>query len=197
MHLNKGYDKKLYIEVWYLYSMSRILTGIYFLIFWGFSVLIRIIEVAGGVFMYHVLSRSKAKALSYSCLARALVIISITDIDSSSVIFAKNEQIKAILRLSFNDVDRGCFGAMNENDAESIVHFCNKWILKADLLVHCEAGISRSAGVCAAIMKWYEKSDMPIFGNAYYRPNMHCYREVLKAFERSIETDREHYNGYF
>lgn len=183
--------------MWYLYSVPHIFCCDKISNFWGFSDLIRIIEVAGGVSMYHVLSRSKAKALSYSCLEGALVIISITDIDSSSVIFAKNEQIKAILRLSFNDVDRGSFGAMNENDAESIVYFCNKWILKADLLVHCEAGISRSAGVCAAIMKWYEKSDMQIFGNAYYRPNMHCYREVLKAFERSSETDREHYNGYF
>ena len=64
-----------------------------------------------------VLSRSKAKALSYLCLEEPLVIISITDIDSNPVLFAQNEQIKSILRLAFNDVDRGNFGAMNENDA--------------------------------------------------------------------------------
>ena len=56
-----------------------------------------------------VLSRSKAKALSYLCLEEPLVIISITDIDSNPVLFAQNEQIKSILRLAFNDVDRGNF----------------------------------------------------------------------------------------
>ena len=54
------------------------------------------------------------------------MIISIIDIDSNPVLFAKNEQIKSILRLSFNDVDRDSFGAMNENDANSIVSFCAK-----------------------------------------------------------------------
>lgn len=117
------------------------------------------------------------------------MIISLIDIDSNPVLFAKNEQIKSILRLSFNDVDRDSFGAMNENDANSIVSFCAKWLPDTNLIVHCEAGVSRSAGVCAAILKRYEGSDMQIFGNAYYRPNMHCYREVLKAFERSVRTD--------
>lgn len=139
----------------------------------------------------NVLSRSKAKALSYSSIQEPLVIISITDIDGSPVCFAKNEKIKAILRLSFNDVDKDDFGAMLSNDANSIVRFCLKWLPQTNLIVHCEAGVSRSAGVCAAILKWYEGSDMQIFGNTYYRPNMHCYREVLNAFERSVGTDVE------
>lgn len=139
----------------------------------------------------NVLSRSKAKALSYSNIQESLVIISITDIDSSQVCFAKNEKIKAILRLSFNDVDRDNFGAMLSDDADSIVRFCLNWLPQTNLIVHCEAGVSRSAGVCAAILKWYEGSDMQIFGNTYYRPNMHCYREVLNAFERSVGADVE------
>lgn len=138
-----------------------------------------------------VLSRSKAKALSYSSIQEPIVIISITDIDSAPVYFAKNEKIKAILRLSFNDVDKDGFGAMLSNDANSIVRFCLNWLPQTNLIVHCEAGISRSAGVCAAILKWYEGSDMQIFGNTYYRPNMHCYREVLNAFERSVGNDVE------
>ena len=59
----------------------------------------------------NVLSRSKAKAWSYSCLEEPLVIISITDIDSDPVLFAQNGQIKSILHLTFNDVDRGGFGS--------------------------------------------------------------------------------------
>ena len=137
----------------------------------------------------NVLSRSKAKAWSYSCLEEPLVIISITDIDSAPVLFAQNGQIKSILHLTFNDVDRGGLGAMTEKDANSIVSFCGKWLPDTNLIVHCEASVSRSTGVCAAILKWYEGSDMQIFGNAYYRPNIHCYREVLSAFERSVKTD--------
>lgn len=139
-----------------------------------------------------VLSRSRAKALSYSHLSEPLIIISITDPDSNPVIFAGNEQIKSILRLSFNDVDSGCFGAMNEKDADSIVSFCSRYLPQTDLLVHCEAGVSRSAGVCAAILKWYEDDDKQIFGNACYSPNMHCYREVLKAFKR-VERKADKY----
>lgn len=139
----------------------------------------------------NVLSRSKAKALSYGNIQAPLVIISITDVDSFPVIFAKNEQIKAVLRLSFNDVDGSDFGAMTSNDADSIVRFCSDWLPQTNLLVHCEAGVSRSAGVCAAILKWYEGSDKQIFENTHYRPNMHCYREVLKAFEKSVEVDVE------
>ena len=60
---------------------------------------LRIIYVAGGVSTKcSVLSRSKAKALSYGHIEEPLVIISITDIGSAPVIFAENEQIKAVLR---------------------------------------------------------------------------------------------------
>ena len=140
---------------------------------------------------YTVLSRSKAKALSYHRLSKPTVIISITDLDSDKVLFAKNEQIKGVIRLSFDDVDANSFGSMTCDDADRIVAFCLKWLPKTDLIVHCEAGVSRSAGVCAAIMKWYEGSDTMIFNNPYFRPNMHCYRKVLNAFvknERNLIT---------
>lgn len=74
---------------------------------------------------------------------------------------------------------------MTCDDADKIVAFCLKWLPETDLIVHCEAGVSRSAGVCAAIMKWYERSDTMIFNNPYFRPNMHCYRTVLNAFDKN------------
>lgn len=137
---------------------------------------------------YTVLSKSKAKALSYQKLLNPTVIISITDIDSKKVVFAKNSQIKAVLHLSFDDVENDLFRAMTCDDAEKIVAFCLKWLPKTDLIVHCEAGVSRSAGVCAAILKRYEGSDTMIFDNPHFRPNMHCYRRVLDAFERNLIT---------
>ena len=138
-----------------------------------------------------VLSRRDAVVLSCGHIPEPSVIISITGTGCAPVLFAENEQIKAILHLCFNDVYKGGFGAMNADDADSIVRFCLNWLPQTNLLVHCEAGVSRSAGVCAAILKWYEGDDMQIFGNPYYRPNIHCYSEVLKAFERSVDADAE------
>lgn len=48
-----------------------------------------------------------------------------------------------------------------------------------DVIVHCDAGISRSSGVAAAILKAYTGDDSQIFNNPRYMPNMRCYRFVL------------------
>lgn len=52
----------------------------------------------------------------------------------------------------------------------------------ADFIVHCDAGISRSSGVAAAILKAKTGDDSQIFNNPKYRPNMRCYRIVLDEF---------------
>ena len=49
-------------------------------------------------------------------------------------------------------------------------------------IVHCEAGVSRSAGVGAAIMKALNGDDWDVFKNPLKCPNMKCYRTVLNAF---------------
>jgi predicted protein tyrosine phosphatase len=36
------------------------------------------------------------------------------------------------------------------------------------LIVHCDAGISRSAGIAAAISKWYFGSEINIYGGIKY-----------------------------
>ena len=50
------------------------------------------------------------------------------------------------------------------------------------MIVHCDAGISRSSGVAAAILKAKTGDDSQIFNNPKYRPNMRCYRIVLDEF---------------
>lgn len=51
------------------------------------------------------------------------------------------------------------------------------------MLVHCEAGISRSAGVAAAaaISKYLDQDDLTIFNSHSYYPNFLCYYYVLEA----------------
>ena len=77
-------------------------------------------------------------------------------------------------------MDNQITSAISPDDAKKIVAFVKSWINHIELIiVHCEAGMSRSSGVCAALMLWINGDDTPIFGNAFFRPNMLCYRTVL------------------
>ena len=101
-----------------------------------------------------VKSRTTAKAFSWQANIPDCVIISITDVDSNPNVFAKNKHIKGVLRLQFDDVEVTEPNAITEKDAKEILSFVDQFLNKVDLIVvHCEAGVSRSAGVCAALMQ--------------------------------------------
>lgn len=119
------------------------------------------------------------------------IIVSITDVGSSPNYFNKgNEHVKAILPLQFDDVDYGQKNCITSEDARMIINFVSKWINKVNLvIVHCEAGVSRSAGVCAALMKIFNGSDFEIFNNPRYIPNMSCYRAVLGSYFGSYNSE--------
>lgn len=117
------------------------------------------------------------------------LIISIRDPDANHSkwdlpIITADNGVQAILPLYFEDTDNDT--SMSEKDAEAIAQFV---LQKADtcdlLIVHCEAGMSRSAGTAAALMCWFNGDDSPIFDHAFYRPNTHCYRAVLNALSIS------------
>lgn len=134
-----------------------------------------------------ILNRKEAKKFSYESHDFKTAIISITDTDKADVIFEKNEAngIRAVLKLKFDDVERDYKNehCITKEDAESIVKFVNKNKNKVDkFIVHCEAGVSRSAGVGAAIMKALNGDDWDVFKNPLKCPNMKCYRMVLNAF---------------
>lgn len=94
------------------------------------------------------------------------------------------DYIVGIIRLGFFDVEETFdveVFAMPEDDAEAVVDFCNMIMPSIDtLIVQCDAGISRSAGVAAAISKYYFNEDQWVFNRK--RPNMHCYTLILKKF---------------
>ena len=96
--------------------------------------------------------------------------------------------IKALCRLRFDDVEANGENGISDEDAQEIVSFVNTVAVKLDkLIVHCEAGVSRSAGVAAAIMKAVNNDDGGVFGNRELHPNLSCYEKVLEAF--GIEVD--------
>lgn len=130
-----------------------------------------------------VLNRAKAKKYSYQEHNLKSVIVSINDLDQNLINFNNNENnnILAVIKLRFDDVTSGC-GVIKDDQAMQIANFIKYWVDKTDIIVvHCSAGVSRSAGCAAAIMKYINNDDTQIFKNPRYVPNMTVYRSVLTA----------------
>lgn len=137
-----------------------------------------------------VLSRAKAKKYSYCEHKLKSAIISINDIEQDFINFNNNKDnnIRGVIKLKFDDVEEG-YGVITELQAKQIATFVKFWKDKVDrFIVHCHAGISRSAGCAAAIMKYIDNDDRGIFNNSEYIPNMTVYRLVLTELMCSRET---------
>lgn len=93
--------------------------------------------------------------------------------------------------LCFDDVEDdsvpGCV-PMSDAQATLMANFLEELAASdpSTLIVHCSAGISRSAGVAAAIhdaLGWpiANARDNDVFRDGKFAPNMHCYRTMLHA----------------
>lgn len=148
-----------------------------------------------------IFNRTNAVKESYRELKKSKVIISISDPDKSRANFNReNKSIKAKLYLSFYDIDEKTkdifkpYEMMSRRDANKIVDFVCYWQDKVDeIWVNCEAGVSRSAGIAAAIMESFYQDSSVIFDDTRYLPNMYCYRLTKNAFDRIdyLERDRK------
>jgi predicted protein tyrosine phosphatase len=108
------------------------------------------------------------------------ILISITDPDVPTAEFAESENRVAFLRLQFDDADREGYRLLTPEEAEAIVAFVEQHRDRAALIVcQCEAGMSRSAGVAAALSRWLNEDDHWFFDR--FHPNRHVYRTVLNA----------------
>jgi len=131
-------------------------------------------------------------------------IISLTDPKSELPEFAPNESRIAVLGQHFYDIDFSKeiyqrdekeikriygYGLFTDEQAREIVLFVKQYMdnIKA-LIVHCDAGISRSSGVAAAILKATTGSDEQIFNDPKFIPNMFVYRKVLNAWHKEDES---------
>ncbi len=135
--------------------------------------------------IFDVMSRRDAIAFSADPDILPTAIISIGEVGEADAVFADNPQIKAVLHLHFLDTEERRLDAMQEEDADRIVAFVWRWREQVDeILVHCEAGASRSAGVAAALMRWLNGNDDEIKLTRRYQPNRRCERLVSEALRR-------------
>ena len=134
---------------------------------------------------YKVMSQKELAIYMSKTHKQKTVVISISDIANEGqfvVVHTSKNNICGCIAVYFDDVDNGPT-AITEQTAKNIVSFVDATYAQTDkIIVQCGAGISRSAGVCAAIMKAKESDDSPIFNNPRFCPNMLCYRLVLQAF---------------
>lgn len=143
-----------------------------------------------------VMSRSEAFNYCKSCHDTPAAIISISTPNTEypyKVFKSDTNGVIDILDLSFADVDgqdsidiNDDYAAikelMTDKDAKRIAGFVERY-KEVLLLIHCDEGVSRSAGIAAAVLRYYTGDDAAIFDDCFsYNPNMWCYFKVLKAF---------------
>jgi predicted protein tyrosine phosphatase len=137
-----------------------------------------------------IMGREEAQDYSYLQHDEKAAVISILNIDGGFADFRNNPDngIEAVCRVYFNDVELDKLNCITDADADIIASFVREIADSANkLIVHCEYGVSRSAGIAAAIMKFLTGDDLPIFNNPLYRPNVTCYRKLMAAFHEVID----------
>ena len=150
----------------------------------------------------YVLSRNLATKYCRQTNDNPVAIISIStpgvEYEESPFISKKNK-VAEILSLTFRDADcpetKDVYGyiahledLMSDNDAQKVAEFAERHKDKP-IIVHCDAGISRSSAIGAALLRVYNGSDDEIFNSRWFAPNMWCYYKTLKAFGYDYTPD--------
>lgn len=144
---------------------------------------------------FSVMSADEAEKFIQESHCERIRFISITEANGHHIDFQKCEGNITFLPLKFDDCTTDLEGTCITNvQAGNIVKFVldNHEADKTDwFCVNCAAGVSRSAAVCAAIMRILCNDDMPVFTNSHFCPNMTVYREVLNAWIDKLSDDGE------
>ena len=132
------------------------------------------------------------------CMARKILEKNINNFDVPTIIISicstgdtppkklflhSNPQVKSFITLAFDDVItyHENYYPIDERQARKIAKFVMRYKNSVEqIVVHCDAGISRSAGVAGAIAKYLNNDDNKFFMTPYC-PNMTCYTKVLFA----------------
>lgn len=144
---------------------------------------------------FSVMSADEAEKFIQESHFERIRFISITEANGCHIDFQKCEGNITFLPLKFDDCTTDLEGTcITDIQAKNIVKFVldDHEADKTDwFCVNCAAGVSRSAAVCAAIMRILCNDDMPVFTNSYFCPNMTVYREVLNAWIDKLSDDGE------
>ena len=135
-----------------------------------------------------ILSRPEAERYRPGC--RPAAIISVTDPGTEPCCF-DDRLYRDVIRLDFHDVWRPADGMISEAQAARIARFllrCGSTGTQ-ELVIHCEAGISRSAGIGLAACRILDLDDRICFAG-WRAPNRLVAARVLVALIRGEKRRR-------
>ena len=146
-----------------------------------------------------ILSRPEAVYYCERRHSKPTIMISISDPFLSypdEPFITPENNIRALLPLTFCDAEEpgpDVYGnpareedLMQTEDAVRIRDLLKQYP-DLDVIVHCDAGMSRSAGTAAAIVEAEGGDPATIFRSPYYDPNLHCYQLVLRVLTEETE----------
>lgn len=131
-----------------------------------------------------ILSKECCINLSKENLEQECVIISIND-SGYTTIFHNNTKIKDILSLTFDDLsfEMDGFSVFNKPMANQILSFVDAYKSTINhFIVHCTAGISRSAAVGFVLEKYLNGCDAHLFKEGRHIPNKLVYKLMSNSF---------------
>lgn len=140
---------------------------------------------------------SKNEALMYTNLKyiKPCAIISINCLNDTAPAFRDNDNVKAILKLYFNDINRPYKDLEpRQEQLKGLKEFVdtikeNEEI--EELIIHCTAGISRSAAVAAAICQYLNLDELEIIWNNHqYVPNTLVYELAIKELGLTWDANK-------
>ena len=135
-----------------------------------------------------IFSRTEAESVEYECPHAWVSIYTPRDVPAA---LRTNDRTVGVCVQRFHDLDDRAVEAgavedwvepdlFSDEQAGELAAFLRKvWGVADKLLIHCDAGISRSPAVGAAALKHFTGDDSWIFRDYY--PNMRVFRKLLNA----------------
>ncbi len=122
----------------------------------------------------------------------ALILCSSYEIDVEKLALAPKKLI-----LYFDDVLEGKNNAFCEELAGKVKDFVSAFSeTVTDLYLCCDSGESRSAALCAALMRSFGQDEMEIWKNPHYHPNLLVYRLMCSALGMKTSKLGLRYRAY-
>ena len=143
-------------------------------------------------FQLFILNRKEAEAFT---TATPYAIVAVTDPDEADPSYITSSFCRRILNLKVNDLRHPCCAKhrlFDDEHARQIVEFAH-WFRDSgftQLVVHCEAGVSRSSAIALAIARFLgQEIDDVLNPFQRYRPNTFIYWRIVRALMPGRELE--------